>query len=147
MKSPKYKLDFIAKSGVANGRRVVFPYNSYEFHLEKYGNTTRKYLKNDKFYSVDVIDAIENNSSFVYPQLKYNKNGEIVETGSYNFYFPISNPNFINKKTGKRATEFLKVTVKKDNHNIIIIITLYKTSNINQKKFINKKICKQIKKL
>ena len=147
MKSFKYRLDFIAKSGVAKGRRIVFPYDSYKYHLEKYGDAVRRYLKNDKFYDVDVVNAIESNLSLVFPGLKYCKNGKVVETGSYHFYYPIPNFYYVDRKTGKKATEFLKVTVKKDNNNIIIVITPYKTSRINQKKFIDKKICQPITKL
>ena len=148
MKSPnKYRLNFIAKSGVAKGRKIIFPYHSYEYHLKRYGETTRKYLNSNKFYDVYVVGAIESNLSFVYPELKYNKKNKITETDSYHFYYPIPNPYFVDRKTGKRATEFLKVTVKKDNNNIIIIITPYKTSQINQKKFIDKKICQRITKL
>ncbi len=147
MKSPKYRLDFIAKAGAVKGKRVVFPYSSYEFHLNKYGKTTRKYLNDDWFYDKYVVEAIESINTLIYPELKYNKKNEVVPTGSYHFYFPIPNIHFIDTKTGKRATQFLKVTVKKDNNNLIIIITPYKTSHINQKKFIDKKICLPITKL
>jgi hypothetical protein len=126
---------------------VVFPYSSYKYHLDKYGDTTRKYLKYDDFYDKHVVNAIESANSLVYPELKYDKAKRLKPTGSYHFYYPIPNPYFVNKKTGERVTEFLKVTVKKDKQNLIIIITPYKTTHINQKKFIDKKICQAITKL
>lgn len=147
MKIPKNRLDFVAKSGIAKGKRIIFPMHSYTYHLNRYGKTTRKYLNNAKFYDVDVVEAVESSLSLVYPELKYNKKGIPVETGSYHFYYPIPNPYFIDIKTGKRATQFIKVTVKKSRKNLVVIITPYKTSHINQQKFIKKKICQQITKL
>ncbi len=115
--------------------------------MKKYGETIRKYLKNRNFYDIDVVEAIESDLTLVYPELKYDKNQELVETGKYNFYYPITNPYFIDYKTGKKATEFLKITIKKLRSDFVIIITPHKTSRINQKKFIDQKICQPVKNL